>query len=353
MAAEAREAGAVILCATRFEGATRENGRIRLNGLDISARYLIGADGARSRVAEAFGLQQNTRFLTGLEVELEDGRQPRPALPALLRRIRALRPATSPGPRPAPTRSSSASPSADGAKPDLAAFMARTERTLRLEPHRRSSAAAAGSSRAAAPLPRTAAPGVLLIGDAAGWVSPMTGGGIRLAFKFGRRAASLVADHLLNGGAAPEIALARECRGSAPSARSAPRSTSPRPISRSTWRIALGPGAPHRRAALFSPPQRRRHRPRGLSQVDRVRKKRRLGLRLRFDSEGVDALGDLLGQAPRRSCRGSRPASCRANAGAGNLHAKMAFPAGPVAGVPLVQVGFIHHFQPVRPKSVG
>jgi flavin-dependent dehydrogenase len=51
---------------------------------------------------------------------------------------------------------------------------------------------------------------VLLIGDAAGWVSPMTGGGIRLAFKYGRRAASLVADHLLNGGAAPETALARE-----------------------------------------------------------------------------------------------------------------------------------------------
>jgi digeranylgeranylglycerophospholipid reductase len=38
----------------------------------------------------------------------------------------------------------------------------------------------------------------------------MTGGGIRLAFKFGRRAAALVADHLLNGGPAPYHALARE-----------------------------------------------------------------------------------------------------------------------------------------------
>jgi flavin-dependent dehydrogenase len=57
---------------------------------------------------------------------------------------------------------------------------------------------------------RIAAPGVLLIGDAAGWVSPMTGGGIRLAFRYGRRAASLIADHLMNGGAAPEVALARE-----------------------------------------------------------------------------------------------------------------------------------------------
>jgi flavin-dependent dehydrogenase len=59
-------------------------------------------------------------------------------------------------------------------------------------------------------LKRVAAPGVLLIGDAAGWVSPLTGGGIRLAFRYGRRAASLIADHLLAGGAAPEVALARE-----------------------------------------------------------------------------------------------------------------------------------------------
>ena len=60
------------------------------------------------------------------------------------------------------------------------------------------------------PLRTIAAPGVLLIGDAAGWVSPMTGGGIRLAFKFGRRAASLIADHLMCGGPAPETVLARE-----------------------------------------------------------------------------------------------------------------------------------------------
>jgi hypothetical protein len=38
----------------------------------------------------------------------------------------------------------------------------------------------------------------------------MTGGGIRLAFKYGRRAAALIADHLQIGGAAPEVALARE-----------------------------------------------------------------------------------------------------------------------------------------------
>ena len=44
------------------------------------------------------------------------------------------------------------------------------------------------------PLSRIATSGVTLVGDAAGWVSPMTGGGIQMAFRYGRRAASLIAD---------------------------------------------------------------------------------------------------------------------------------------------------------------
>ncbi len=52
--------------------------------------------------------------------------------------------------------------------------------------------------------------GVTLIGDAAGMVSPATGGGIGYALHYGRRAAQLVADHLLHLGPAPEVALARE-----------------------------------------------------------------------------------------------------------------------------------------------
>jgi digeranylgeranylglycerophospholipid reductase len=51
---------------------------------------------------------------------------------------------------------------------------------------------------------------VMLIGDAAGLVSPVTGGGIRLAFHFGRRAAQAVADHLLHAGPPPEQVLAPE-----------------------------------------------------------------------------------------------------------------------------------------------
>src|SRR3569623_2676 len=48
---------------------------------------------------------------------------------------------------------------------------------------------------------------VMLVGDAAGMVSPVTGGGIHTALHFGRRAAQLVSDHLEDRGPHPEKAL--------------------------------------------------------------------------------------------------------------------------------------------------
>lgn len=208
MAAEAREAGATILCATRFTGASRDGNLIRLTGIDITTRFLIGADGARSRVAEAFGLSENRHFLTGLEVELE----PNDAIdPRFLHCFAdsALAPGYIAWAAPGPDVIQLGLAVGNGRKPDLAAFVAHTEKAfgwsnLRVVGRR------SGLIPSGGPLRKIAAPGVLLIGDAAGWVSPMTGGGIRLAFKYGRRAASLIADHMLCGGPAPHHALQRE-----------------------------------------------------------------------------------------------------------------------------------------------
>jgi flavin-dependent dehydrogenase len=208
MAHEARAAGAHILYGTRFTGATRAGDLIRLNGIDLSCRYLVGADGARSRVAEAFGLSRNTRFLAGVELELEpDGSLDPRVLHCFL--DSRLAPGYIAWAAPGPDAIQLGLAVADGRKPDLAAFLAHTEpmfgwSRMKVRGRRGGLIPCGGSLR------RIAAPGVLLIGDAAGWVSPMTGGGIRLAFRYGRRAASLIADHLMNGGAAPEIALARE-----------------------------------------------------------------------------------------------------------------------------------------------
>lgn len=207
MAQEAKQAGALILGSTPFVGAWRSGSEIRLADIGLSTRFLIGADGARSRVARAFGLSENRRFLTGLEVELDgDTLDPRFLHCFVDSRL-------------APGYIAWAAPGPDaiqlglavrhGDRPDLAAFIERTEPQFgwsRMKVKARRS----GLIPCGGLLKKTAASGVLLIGDAAGWVSPMTGGGIRLALRYGRRAAALVADHLTGRGPSPETALSCE-----------------------------------------------------------------------------------------------------------------------------------------------
>jgi hypothetical protein len=48
---------------------------------------------------------------------------------------------------------------------------------------------------------------VLLAGDAAGLVSPLTAGGIHTAYHYGRRAGQLIADHVLDAGPDPVAVL--------------------------------------------------------------------------------------------------------------------------------------------------
>ena len=69
MAEEASRAGARLYYGRKFTGGDADDRGISLPG--FSAQYLIGADGARSRVAEAFGLGRNRRFLVGAEIECE------------------------------------------------------------------------------------------------------------------------------------------------------------------------------------------------------------------------------------------------------------------------------------------
>ena len=61
---ETRRAGAEIRFGAPYEGALGA-------GSDATCRFLVGADGARSRVAESFGLDTNRRLLKGVEWEYE------------------------------------------------------------------------------------------------------------------------------------------------------------------------------------------------------------------------------------------------------------------------------------------
>jgi digeranylgeranylglycerophospholipid reductase len=211
LAEEARHAGAEILCGRKFEAATRQDGHILLPQFDIVTRYLVGADGARSTVAKLFGLGLNQRFLTGLEIEYRDLPQADPDLLHCFLDTRLARGYLA-WVAPAPGFYQVGLATNDKAKPDLRAFLDRTEPLFGFAgaevKERRSGRIPCGG-----PVEPFAAPSVLLVGDAAGHVSPLTGGGIRLAFRYGRRAAQLIADHLTRDGPPPGRVLAREMPG--------------------------------------------------------------------------------------------------------------------------------------------
>jgi len=213
LAREAQRAGVDLLFGARFEGADYEGDLLRLHNIGLSARYLLGADGAKSRVAQHFGLGRNREFLIGLETEYA----PFDAItPDLLHCF--VDSAVAPGylgwiiPGVDMTQIGLAvSPTLTGRdrKPDYNRFLSRIHPLFPgildiKERNRRSGPIPCGGL--VHPLSTR---NVLLTGDAAGLVSPLTAGGIRLAFRYGRQAGFAIADYLQDGGADPGLLMAK------------------------------------------------------------------------------------------------------------------------------------------------
>ncbi len=208
MAAEAERAGAALLYGRKFETAVEHPRGVALTSLGLHGSFLIGADGARSKVAENFGLSRNTHFLAGLEIECEplSDLDPRflhcfadsriapgyiawavPGVEATQIGVAARRPA----------------------RPDLGELLLRLKsicdiKEIRVRQRRSGLIPSGGTLR------HLGTNRVLLVGDAAGMVSPVTGGGIHTALNFGRRAAQLVSDYLEDRGPHPVAQLQRE-----------------------------------------------------------------------------------------------------------------------------------------------
>lgn len=208
MAGEAARAGADLLWDTRFAGGEIAADGVTLENLGVKARLLVGADGAASTVARAFNLDRNEKFLGGVEWEIEpdaglDSRFLHCMLDSEL----------------APGYIAWAVPGVNVIQFGLAArtdtksapakVFERYGARLGLKVPK-ILATRSGIIPVGGALKNTARGPVMLIGDAAGYCSPLTGGGIAQAFRLGRRAAQAASDWLDAGGEHPAAVIARE-----------------------------------------------------------------------------------------------------------------------------------------------
>jgi flavin-dependent dehydrogenase len=195
----AEAAGARVLLGVRYAGTSA--GLVRLAGAEpVTARFVVGADGARSRVAADLGLDVNRRFLVGAElVHPVASGSTVPAFHCV------LDPRVAPGylgwviddGRHAHVGVAGA-PGAmrTGIRHLLADFAADA-------PGR--PAPAGPVERRGGPIPvggvlrRLACPAGLLVGDAAGAVSPLTAGGLDPCLRMSELAAAVVAGYLRTG----------------------------------------------------------------------------------------------------------------------------------------------------------
>lgn len=166
----------------------------------VTCRFLVGADGARSKVAESFGLDRNRRLLKGVEWEYE----PRDGDGDCLHCF--IDPECAPGyigwvvPGVGATQVGLALHR--DRRADLRRFSEKIDGLFELS-GRRVLEKRGGVIPIGGLLGNFHADRVVLVGDAAGMVSPLTAGGIHQAYRFGKLAADAIADHLEGGGGAP------------------------------------------------------------------------------------------------------------------------------------------------------
>ena len=202
-------AGVRLALGTRYEGRA-DDGTVSLTGPDgphrVRARFLVGADGARSRVARDLGLDRNTHLITGAEEVFAVPASDRPPAFSCV-----LDPTLAPG--------YLAWVVDDGrhAHVGVAGYAHRFPAGLRAALDRFAATAPglAGIERPddverrGGPIPvggllrRIGCPAGLLVGDAAGAVSPLTAGGLDPCLRLSGFAADVLDDALRTG--RPEV----------------------------------------------------------------------------------------------------------------------------------------------------
>lgn len=199
LAGEAERSGATITYGKTFTGAKRLQSGFEVDGFGIT-RFLIGADGPRSRVASVLHLGASEKFLAGIEYEYAGEAL---AVPDKLHCFidRRLAPGyigwVLAGVDCVQAGIARRVHGSEAFKPDVAmdAFLAKIVPVIDLcgiKP----TGVRAGLIPCSGVVTPAAVSRALLVGDAAGIVSPLTAGGIHTALKHGLSAGNAVADFL-------------------------------------------------------------------------------------------------------------------------------------------------------------
>lgn len=209
LAERAAEAGAQLRWAEGFSGAASEPRGFDLGGRIGRTRFLVGADGPRSTVARALGLGRNRRFLAGIEHEYADAEIQDPdrlhcfidkqLMPGYIGWVVQGVGVVQVG----LARRLYGGDAAE-VKAAMAAFLRKIAPLFRFTAPTSIRAGLIPCGGLVSPVASSRA---LLVGDAAGMVSPVTAGGIHLALKHGLAAGHAIADFLSGrrGGSAAEL----------------------------------------------------------------------------------------------------------------------------------------------------
>lgn len=216
LADEMQEAGVDLRLMQSFTDAAPVAANSSESGWQIEGlgrtRWLIGADGAKSRVASRTGLGHVRDFLYGIEYEFSGTNLREPdALHCFISK------------RYAPGYIGWAAQSPTGVQfglafrhrpsrtgvPDIDGLLADVGDRLGLDKKSRPNTIRAGLIPCGGAVTPLAAPGVILTGDAAGIVSPVTAGGIHSAWRHGWTVGEAIAAHLHGNGPPPELAALR------------------------------------------------------------------------------------------------------------------------------------------------